>query len=135
MSRTEDWISRLSAFPGWDIGGSGTQLSGKQAEEFVAGTTRLVFRDAWVLRLGSQQHPDFLVGAASWEEELRRDLRLRPTNKVTKSVAEKWETAKLTPQGQRWVRLEVKTGDTVYTLNDTFPAHPAFGWVTEGEPG
>lgn len=121
MSRASRLIKLLENFKSWDIGGSKTQRTSTISEDFVEKQISKVYPEAAIYKLGSQQHPDFMVvskHAANSIENFRKTLH-KP--KVTKTLLEMWENSDFNTEKLRIARIEVKTGKTVYTLNDTFP--------------
>jgi len=118
MNKAEQLVKKLSSFSEWDIGGSRTQGTATLTEDFVENCVKEIYEEVVVFKMGSQQHPDFLVAPKRYKASI---LNFADSKKITKGVLEKWETSIHNKERIRLVRLEVKTGNSNYTLNDTFP--------------
>lgn len=121
MERAKKLIVSLKSFSKWEIGGSSTQLSASESEKFSEECIKKSYPNSKIYKMGSQQHPDFMIVPKECEEsieEFRKSLR---ANKITLGVLKKWEASKSNKGKIRIARFEVKTGASIYTLNDTFP--------------
>ncbi len=118
MGKADLLIKQINSFSEWNIGGSKTQGTATLTEDFVEQTIVKVYKEVVVFKMGSQQHPDFLIAPKRYEESIRD---FAGSKKITKGLLEKWEQSKHNREEIRLVRLEVKTGKGLYTLNDTFP--------------
>lgn len=118
MGKAERLVIRINSFRDWDIGGSKTQGTATLTEDFIEKCVKEIYGDVAIFKMGSQQHPDFLVAPKRFEDSIKV---FAGSSKITKGVLEKWEESKHNNEKIRLVRLEVKTGNSVYTLNDTFP--------------
>lgn len=118
MGKAELFINKINAFSEWEIGGSKTQGTAVLTEDFIERIVKEIYKDVVVFKMGSQQHPDFLIVPKKFESSI---VDFAGSKRVTKGVLESWEESKHNREKIRLVRLEVKTGNSVYTLNDTFP--------------
>ena len=123
MEESQKLISLLKKFDRWDIGGSKTQITATETEDFVADCFLQIFGDSIkILKMGSQQHPDFMIipsFAFNSIEEYNKNISKK--SKITLGVLKNWEDSNYNKKKIRILRVEVKTGASVYTLNDTFP--------------
>jgi hypothetical protein len=121
MERAKKLIACLKSFNKWSIGGSSTQVTATASEDFCEQCVKKSYPNSKIYKMGSQQHPDFMIVPIEYEnliEEFSKSIRSR---KITLGVLKKWEASKYNKNKIRIVRLEIKTGASVYTLNDTFP--------------
>ena len=123
MERVKELIKSLNEFKDWElIGGPKTQGAGSLTEDFVSDCFKKTYgKDIVIYKMGSQQHPDFIIGPSSIKnsvDKLRKKLRRK---KATLKVLNDWEVSEMNTNNIRLLRVEVKTGKTNYTLNDTFP--------------
>jgi len=121
MERARKLIKYLKSFSQWDIGGSSTQVTATSSEDFVEECVRKAYPDSKIYKMGSQQHPDFMVVPNRYENSIEEFGRSMRSKKITLGVLRKWEDSESHRDGIRIARVEVKTGASVYTLNDTFP--------------
>ena len=123
MKKVQQLISLLKNFDRWDIGGSRTQVTAKESEDFVADCFLQVFGEAIkIIKMGSQQHPDFMIFPSSVMDSVEEfNNHVTRNSRITLGVLEKWEESDYNKNKIRILRVEVKTGASVYTLNDTFP--------------
>jgi len=123
MEEAKKIISVLKKFDRWDIGGSKTQVTATETEDFVADCFQQVFGEKIkIFKMGSQQHPDFMMIPSSAENSLNEfNEKVTRKKKITLAVLRDWEASKYNKSKIRVLRVEVKTGKSVYTLNDTFP--------------
>tara|TARA_Y100000310_G_C20617290_1_gene781315 strand:+ start:548 stop:1216 length:669 start_codon:yes stop_codon:yes gene_type:complete len=123
MDEAKKIISLLKRFDRWDIGGSKTQVTATETEDFVADCFQQVLGDKIkIFKMGSQQHPDFMMIPSSMVsslEEFKENVVRK--DRITLGVLRDWEASKYNKKKIRILRVEVKTGKSVYTLNDTFP--------------
>lgn len=123
MKESQKLISLLKNFDKWDIGGSKTQFTGTETEDFVSNCFLQIFKNSIkIYKMGSQQHPDFMiVPFASADSIEEYNNKISKKNKITLGVLKNWEESDYNKNKIRILRVEVKTGASVYTLNDTFP--------------
>lgn len=121
MGRAANFVAFIESFKEWDIGGSKTQSTSSIAEDFIEKAIMKIYPDSIAIKLGSQQHPDFIVAPKDVASSLEFKARSMGKRKTTRKVIEDWEKSALNKGNLRLARVEVKTGENVYTLNDTFP--------------
>jgi len=123
MERAKKLISGLKSFNRWKKGSHLTQFEGGSVENFVESIILAIYEDAKSFKMGSQQHPDFIIVPKSVEDSINKfNKEVTKKNKITLDVLTKWEESKYNKQIIRMVRVETKTGKSEgYILNDTFP--------------
>lgn len=124
--RILNFISEIKQYNHWNIGSSKTQSHGSLMENFVEEKLNENFKDIVIIKMGSQQHPDFIILPSFIYEDIKK-LNLIEINKsknknLSKKMIEDWENSDLNEDNLRFVRVEVKTKTKgKYILNDTFP--------------
>ncbi len=121
MEKAKELITSLKSFNEWNIGGSSTQVTATESENFTERCIIRAYPLAKVYKAGSQQHPDFMILPRKYEDSINNFAREIKSKKITLGVLKKWEASKDNKDKIRITRVEVKTGASVYTLNDTFP--------------
>jgi hypothetical protein len=123
MEEAKKIISLLKKFDRWEIGGSKTQVTATETEDFVADCFQQVFGDKIkIFKMGSQQHPDFIIIPSSSLNSVEEfNSKVSKKDKISLGVLRDWESSQYNKKKIRALRVEVKTGKSVYTLNDTFP--------------
>tara|TARA_Y100000310_G_scaffold315844_1_gene366903 strand:+ start:288 stop:947 length:660 start_codon:yes stop_codon:yes gene_type:complete len=121
MERAKHLIKLLKSFSEWSIGGSSTQVTASSSEDFTEKCIKEAYPDAKIYKLGSQQHPDFMIVPSKYKIFIESFRKADKKSKITLGVLRKWEASESNKDKLRIARVEVKTGASVYTLNDTFP--------------
>lgn len=123
MDLAKKLIDLIMNFDVWDIGGSKTQISGRQSEDYVEDCFKKIFDEKIkIYKMGSQQHPDFIMAPSEVVPDiLRFNEKITKNSKITLNVLNKWEKSEYNLKNLKLLRVEVKTGKSNYTLNDTFP--------------
>lgn len=106
-------IEKIKSFHDWESGGGPkTQRTAEITEDFIKSTFENTFENILVVKLGSQQHPDFAMISGRFRKEFQNY-----DGKITKKLLERWEE-----KGGKVLWVEIKTTEhKVYILNDTFP--------------
>lgn len=121
-SQVSDWLRKLKGFDQWDrLGGSATQTSSKAAEDFFQSVTRAAFPSAWIGKLSSQERMDFAIGPASESAALDNCRASRRSKTPTERQLRKWQSSGSNSGRFELAFVQVKSGDGMFTLNDTFP--------------
>lgn len=123
MERAKKLIKGLKSFNRWKKGGSLTQIEGGSIEDFVESIILMVYEGAKSFKMGSQQHPDFIIIPKNKEDSIKKfNEEVTKKKKITLDVLNKWEDSKYNKRRIRMIRVETKTGKSEgYILNDTFP--------------
>jgi len=122
MERAKKLIECLKNFNKWSLGGSSTQVTATASEDFCEQCVKKGYPNSKVYKMGSQQHPDFMVVPDKYEEQIEKFKKAMKKRKITLGVLRNWEASPYNKDKIRIVRIEIKTGASVYTLNDTFPS-------------
>lgn len=116
------WVRRLKSFDQWNrLGGSATQTSSKAAEDFFQSATHSAFPSAWIGKLSSQERMDFAIGPASESATLDNCKASRKSKSPTEGQLRKWQASARNAGHLELAFVQVKSGDGMFTLNDTFP--------------
>lgn len=123
MERATNLIKGLKSFNRWKKGSHLTQFEGGSIEDFVESIILAIYENAKSFKMGSQQHPDFIIVPKNTEDSINRfNKEITKKKKITLDVLNKWEESKYNKKRIRMVRVETKTGKSEgYILNDTFP--------------
>jgi len=123
MERAKKLIKGLKSFNRWKKGGHLTQLEGGSVEDFVESIILATYYEAKSFKMGSQQHPDFIIVPKEIVESIERfNQEVTKKKKITLDVLNKWEKSEYNKKRIQMVRVETKTGKSEgYMLNDTFP--------------
>jgi hypothetical protein len=125
------WTERLKAFDQWSsLGGADTQTSSKAAEAFFQTASQDSLPGACVLKLSRQERMDFAIGLRLVEPDVlafveghntKARRRAGKPKDPTEELLRTWQDGEGTRYGIEFLFVQVKSGDGIFTLNDTFP--------------
>jgi len=126
IEKAELLIKNIKKFRRWaEMGTKKTQKGGTIGEEYIEDAIYNIYDNAKMYKMGSQEHPDFMVIPKNKEEsiELFNKEMIKNKKGITLNVLEEWEKSKHNKEKIRIIRVEIKTTKSnKYMLNDTFPS-------------